>query len=233
LEDQNDWKMIFESVSFLYELATYLNIGNRTTELGLILFHSFIAKTPIMTYNTKIIAASALYLACKMDSPRNSTSFIEFTNNKRNPKSPESTYSDTRQQLFLIESKILIELDFDLDIEVPQNYLIHFDHVYKDYVWKKFQETLPPDINSQSMFTELWSFFIAMTSKMLNDTFYSPLCLFYHPAEIVGACLVFMHTYVVEEKIKKVSNNSNHLGVHSRGKYQLQDPPPRLAQSTA
>mmetsp|Transcript_15244 Transcript_15244/g.13351 ORF Transcript_15244/g.13351 Transcript_15244/m.13351 type:complete len:85 (+) Transcript_15244:25-279(+) len=63
LEEQNDWKMIFESVYFLYELAEHAKVGNRTTELGLILFHTFLAKVSIMTYNTKVVAAAALYLA--------------------------------------------------------------------------------------------------------------------------------------------------------------------------
>lgn len=194
--------MIFESVHFLYELAAHLNLGNRTTELGLILFHSFLAKIPFMNYNTKIVAAAALYLAWKMESPRPSTAFIEYTNNKRNPKNPELTLDDTRHQLFLIESKILVELDFDLEIEVPRTYLIHFDFKYKDIAKNNFAEWLPDDVDSNHLFSEMWAFLLELTSKLLNDTFYSPLWLYYHPAEIVAACLVFIHTYTLTEKIE-------------------------------
>lgn len=84
-----------------------------------------------MPYNMKIAAAAALYLACKLDSPRPSNLFIEFTNKKRNPNNPESTEQETKDQLFLVESKILVELDFDLEFEVPRLYFIQFDFTYK------------------------------------------------------------------------------------------------------
>lgn len=142
--------MIFEGVHYMYELAEHLNLGNRTTELGLILFHMFLAKSQIVTFNIKIAAASALYLACKMESPRPSTTFIEYTNNKRNPKTPESTLEATRHQLFLIESKILVELDFDLEIEVPRTYLIQFDYVYKDIAMSEFWRQIQGEENQDT-----------------------------------------------------------------------------------
>lgn len=159
----------------------------------------------VMNHNTKIVAASALYLACKMESPRPSTLFIEFTNNKRNPKNPELTLEDTRQQLFLIESKILVELDFDMEIEVPRTYLIHFDYNYKPQALEGFKQTIPEDVDSTHLFNEIWAFLLELTSKLLNDTFYSPLCLYYHPSEIVAACLTFIHTYTISEKLEQGS----------------------------
>lgn len=136
-----------------------------------------------------------------MESPRQSTAFIEYTNNKRNPKNPELTLDYTRHQLFLIESKILVELDFDLEIEVPRTYLINFDYKYKELGKKAFQDSLPEDIDAAHLFTEVWAFLLELTSKLLNDTFYAPLCLYYHPAEIVAACLIFVHTYTLNEKL--------------------------------
>ena len=37
----------------------------------------------------------------------------------------------TKQEFFKIELKILIELDFDVDIKVPRTYLIEFDFKYR------------------------------------------------------------------------------------------------------
>jgi hypothetical protein len=187
IEEQKDWKMIFESVSFLYELAAHLKVGNRTTELGLILFHSFLAHVPVMMYNTKIVAASSLYLASKLDTHIQSNAFIEFTNTKRNPKNPELTFDNTKHQLFLIEAKILVELDFDLEIEVPRTYLIRFDMMFKEIALREFEKLLPNEVNACNLFKEIWAFMLELTSKLLNDTFYSPMCLYYHPAEIVAA----------------------------------------------
>ena len=206
LEEQNDWNMIFESIHFLYELAEKLQLGNRVTELGLILFHNFLAKVPVMTYNTKIIAAASLYLACKLDSPRPSDFFIEYTNNHRNPKNPEVTLKDTREKLFLIESKILVELDFDLEFELPRTYYIMFNLSYRPFSEEIFYQFYKRDQDAKDTFEDLWSFFMVMAGKILNDTFYSPLCLYYHPAEILGACLIFSHTLLIKEKLSQLSN---------------------------
>ncbi|CAI2377123.1 unnamed protein product [Moneuplotes crassus] len=196
-DDQKDWKMIFESIAFLYELSEHVNAGSRTTELGCILFHMFMAKVPLMPYNVKIVAAASLYLACKLDSPRPSNLFVEYTNNKRNPNNPDSTLAETKEQLYLVESKILVELDFALEFEVPRLYLIQFDFNYKAEAKAAISQQLPEDVDADKVFKELWSMLMEFASKCLNDTLYSPLCLYYHPAEIVAACLVFVHTLIV------------------------------------
>ena len=100
-------------------------------------------------------------------------------------KNPDLTLTDTENQIFLVESKILVELDFDLEFELPRNYLIHFDFYYKEKAKAAFIENTPEDVDRDKLFNELWAVQMEMTSKLLNDTFYSPLCLYFHPAEIV------------------------------------------------
>lgn len=110
-----------------------------------------------------------------MESPRPSSEIISFTNTKRNSNNPDTTLDDTKHQLFLLESKILIELDFDLDFEVPRTYLIQFDYKYKAESKAQFEKCFPDDIDANNLFKEIWAFQIELTSKLLNDTFYSPM----------------------------------------------------------
>lgn len=110
-----------------------------------------------------------------MESPRPSSEIISFTNTKRNSNNPDTTLDDTKHQLFLLESKILIELDFDLDFEVPRSYLIHFDYKYKAESKAQFEKCVSDDVDANNLFKEIWAFQIELTSKLLNDTFYSPM----------------------------------------------------------
>lgn len=192
--------MMFESVNFIYELSEKFQLGNRLTELGIIMFHTFIAKSSIMTFNMKVVAGVALYLAWKLDSPKSSTPFIDQVWLKRNPKNPESIREFVKKEFFQIELKILIELDFDLDIQVPRTYLIHFDYRYKPVAWKLFWSKFSETDDPQTSFDQVWAFFLELTSKLLNDTFFSPLCLYYHPAVIVAACLVFVQTFTLSDQ---------------------------------
>ena len=122
-----------------------------------------------------LIATVALYIATKMDAPKQSKPFIDYINNKRFPKSPEKTFDSTKSDFFELELKILIELDFDFEIPVPRTYLINFDVNYKSKACDRYIYLYGVSEDRLLVFDQIWAFFIDVTSKLLNDTSYAPL----------------------------------------------------------
>lgn len=83
---------------------------------------------------------------------------------------------DLSESVTAREMEILVNLNFEVDIELPYLYI----HQMKEYFFNKLE-------NLQLM---------TITANFVNDTLKLPLCLFYRPIDIAFACIYLMKLYL-------------------------------------
>lgn len=100
------------------------------------MFHKFNGKFFSEDFDSRIIAASAAYLAYKNTAYIDSRLFINYLWEKLisdyQIDTKVLTKETVKRNFYEIESKMLEIINFDLSYESPRTYLLKFNEIYKD-----------------------------------------------------------------------------------------------------
>ena len=64
---------------------------------------------------------------------------MSYINEAINPSDPKATEDETLNSFFLLESKILELIDFDLEVEVPLGHLIEFNNSFHSRAKERYE----------------------------------------------------------------------------------------------
>ena len=103
-------------------------------------------------------------------------------------------------------------MQFDLDFEVPYSYILKFHSKVKALSESVMQERKLLNFSSDNdnlinkentvtkrpelEFENLWSMMLNIATNVLNDTFYFPFSIYFHPCLIAIACISIAHSYI-------------------------------------
>ncbi len=90
----------------------------------------------------------------------------------------EKLISEISNKMFQIEFEILNTIGFDLNVDLPYNYI----YSMKAYFQQNFQ-------------AEFYNRFILIITSFINDSFKIPVCLFYEPLLIFLSCVHLVQVY--------------------------------------
>lgn len=174
-----------EVMNFLRSIvANFHNYPDIIFYKSLVLLHKFFRKVSIrqLRYDKCLVGTASFFLAAKLeDCPIKLIDLAvlyfkaELKRNNWPMKQP------TEQQKFQIQSKIcemeseiLRQIGFDLEIELPYKY------------FKQFMSYPAPNMKKV----------IKTAAYFCNDTFLKPMCIYYHPMQIACSCIYFSSLFL-------------------------------------
>lgn len=146
---------------------------------SLVLLHKFLRKVSIrqLHYDKCLVGAACFFLAAKVeDCPIKLIDLAIFyykAELKRNDwpmKMPSELQKfQIQSKICEMESEILRQIGFDLEIELPYKY------------FKQFMNYPAPNMDK----------ILKTAACFCNDTFLKPMCIYYHPMQIACSCIYF------------------------------------------
>lgn len=180
MSEDDEMQCIYEIMNFLrYIYESFHNYPDIVFYKALVLLHKFFRKVSIrqLRYDKCLVGTACFFLAAKLeDCPVKLIDLAVLYHKAELKRNGWPMKSPTEQQKFQIQSKIceleseiLRQIGFDLEIELPYRYFKQF----KDY----------PAPNMEKI--------LKTAACFCNDTFLKPLCLYYHPMQIACSCIYF------------------------------------------
>jgi len=165
---------------FIFECAIKLNMKPLTCATAAVLFHRFYKEVGQAEYDEFLIASSSLYLAGKIkDDPIKIRDIINVAHNTlnrgANPLELGDEYWAMRDGIVQAELLITRMLKFDMNVEHPHKYMLHYMLSLKEWFGTNVWNSMP----------------IAKTAaSFLHDFHASPDILNYSPSDIAICCLL-------------------------------------------
>lgn len=127
-KDKED-QMVTECISFIQKMAMDFNIRPRVCGTALTIFHIYAKKFPFTEFDRYMVSTLCLFLAAKID--YNAMRYFDlieyYYKNKKGPKGRQRPFDEVKDKLkeaFVDqEFKILITLRFELDFDLPFEYI--------------------------------------------------------------------------------------------------------------
>lgn len=168
--------------NFIKQLVKELKLAAWTLETATIFTHRFFAERSIAKNDRFLVAASSVFLACKVDeSPRalrDVAYVMHMTKNANKPAeleklrtNPDAELQSLMDHILLAERALLYTLAFNLNVDHP------YTHLAKDVM----KLGITDKKNGKEFFQQ--------TVNMLNDSLATTLCLQYEAATLAHAAM--------------------------------------------
>ncbi|XP_026461650.1 cyclin-Q [Ctenocephalides felis] len=164
---------------FLFECGIKLNAQPLTIAMAAVIFHKFFKEVDASDYDSYLIATSTLYLSGKMKDDqlkiRDVINVAHSTLNRNSaPLELGDQYWSMRDGIVQAELLIMRVLKFEVNVEHPHKYMLHYLKSLQDWFSPSVWSTMP----------------IAKTAAaFLQDFHHSPAILDYAAPHIAIACL--------------------------------------------
>eukprot|EP00831_Metopus_contortus_P051727 TRINITY_DN4342_c0_g1_i1.p1 TRINITY_DN4342_c0_g1~~TRINITY_DN4342_c0_g1_i1.p1 ORF type:complete len:291 (+),score=40.80 TRINITY_DN4342_c0_g1_i1:77-949(+) len=179
LTEEEEIYIMFEARIVLKEMFLYLkNYPNIIIFKAMVLFHKYLRKYSVkkLKWHRYLVVTACLFLAAKLDDcsiKMSDMSLIYLKLIAKKKKLPETkldanTISELEKKICLCEKDILHEIGFNLEIDLP------FVHIQK---YRKY-----PCVDISRI--------VDVAQIFCDDSFLSPVCLYYHPVQI-ACCSIY------------------------------------------
>ncbi|KAI8139213.1 cyclin-like protein [Fennellomyces sp. T-0311] len=160
--------------NYIQAIGGRLDIPQLTISTAMVYFHRFFARESFDKYRYEVIAATCVYLACKVEeSSRKAMDIVQVCMMCRKSRGNHND-EKTRQQLFAAilqcEHTLLDTLCFDFTVQHPHQPLLDFASELQ---------------TSEKILQAAWAF--------ANDSLRLTLCLLYEPHLIAVGCLLLAY----------------------------------------
>jgi len=165
---------------FIFECAIKLNMKPLTCATAAVIYHRFYKEVGRADYDEFLIASSSLYLAGKIkDDPIKIRDIINVAHNilnrGANPLELGDEYWAMRDGIVQAELLITRMLKFDMNVEHPHKYMLHYMLSLKEWFGPNVWNSMP----------------IAKTAaSFLHDFHASPDILVFSPSDVAICCLL-------------------------------------------
>ncbi|CAG0918594.1 unnamed protein product [Notodromas monacha] len=171
----------FATVAFIFECGTKLDMDMTTICLAASYFHRFSAVAEMSEYDQYMIAATCLYLAAKMEEKAVAArDLINVVQNTLHPDKEvlplDEVFSACEKSLAHLELHICRMLKFEMVVDTPHKFLLHYLHDMDNWIGSQLWNDLPiPEM--------CWT--------LLQDFFFSSNVLKYSPQHVAIAIIYF------------------------------------------
>lgn len=173
----------------MFECAIKLNLKPLTSSTAAIIFHKFYREVDINYYDEYLMVSSSIYLAGKIkDEPIKTRDIINVAhctlNRGSSPLELGDEYWSMRDAIIQGELLLTRMLKFELNIEHPHKYMIHYMKSLKDWFGESNWNSMP---------------IAKVAFSFLQDFHHSPAILNYKPSHIAICCLsLALQTYGIQ-----------------------------------
>ena len=177
----------FAAIRYIFECGLRLNTNSTTLAIASTYYHKFFELCEVKDYDIYTIASTCIYIASKVTNDDIKVrDIINVSNNCLHPKAEPLSldpYLTIRDSLMYTELLIMRVLGFQLTVELPHKYLLHYLNSLKDWLGEETFKNFP-------LVKTSWS--------LLQDSYYNPLSIKYSPQLLaVSAIYLSLQIYGV------------------------------------
>ena len=176
LDEETEFKLRLYGCELVQEGTVLLRATQAVACTGQVLLHRFYAKQPLTKFNVKRVAATSVFLACKLEeNPRKLRDVVNVFHRmvrRREGKSLDlmeyfsQRYEDEKQDLIRTERHMLREFGFCIHVEHPHKFVLNYLRMMEQ---------------SHEMMQCAWSF--------ANDSLRTTLCVRWKADAVAVACI--------------------------------------------
>lgn len=154
---------------------------------AMVFFHKFFLYKKVFShdYTKYLTCCTCVFLSLKvsnlmvpLDKLIDNFLILYFRDKYKKLSINEKLISEISNKIFQIEFEILNAIGFDLNVDLPYQYI----YLMKSYFQENFQ-------------AEFYNRFILIITSFINDSFKIPVCLFYEPLLIFLSCIYLVQVY--------------------------------------
>eukprot|EP00118_Oscarella_pearsei_P016947 m.165955 g.165955 ORF g.165955 m.165955 type:complete len:227 (+) comp38904_c0_seq3:182-862(+) len=182
-------KRHFELTKFIFEAVRMLKLSSVCAATATTLYHRFFNVQRLQDYDAHLVATSCLYLASKIaESPRKVRDIVNVSHRCLHGDDPlldvGERYWKLRDSLVTCEFVVLRALRFQVEVDCPHQYLLHYLKLASDWLSPQVWESHPLPL---------------LCWTLLNDSCHTLLCLHFTGEEVaVGVLYMALRCCCIE-----------------------------------
>ena len=181
-----------QGIKLIVNIGKELDMNLEIIATGALYFHRFYMFHSFKQFSQYITACGCIFLATKVhETPEELTNVIKTAHSLLNAHEFSSFQDDPRKEVIELELNLLQTLQFDLDVQLPYNYLINFSDCF----------TAPAN-QVQQILQIAWGF--------VNNSLFTTLVLQWEP-EILAIAFLYLAGKLSELEIEDWCDHNKHL----------------------